>query len=69
MLDERARELYHELLRRTDLVRYGLFTSSDYVWQWKGGVLDGRGVDSRYNHYPIPASELTADPNHSNPEY
>ena len=69
VLDERARELYHELLRRTDLVRYGLFTSSDYVWQWKGGVLDGRGVDSRYNHYPIPASELTANPNLSNPEY
>jgi len=69
VLDERARELYHELLRRTDLVRYGLFTTSEYVWQWKGGVLDGRAVADKYNYYPVPASELSANPNLSNPEY
>lgn len=68
-IDERAREFYHELHRRTDLVRYGRFTSDSYIWQWKGGVLDGRAVSSRYNVYPIPATELSANPNLSNPNY
>lgn len=69
LLDERGRELYHELHRRTDLVRYGRFTGDRYVWQWKGGVLDGRGTASRYNIYPVPATEISANPNLSNPEY
>lgn len=69
MLDERGRELYHEYLRRTDLVRYGLFTGGDYVWQWKGGVVDGKAVDERYDIYPIPVSELSANPNLKNELY
>lgn len=69
LLDERARELYLESVRRTDLVRFDKFTSSDYLWQWKGGVLDGRAVDDKYNYYPIPDSDLTANPNLSNPQY
>ncbi len=36
-LNERARELYHEGYRRTDLIRYGQFTTNKYIWQWKGG--------------------------------
>jgi hypothetical protein len=44
-------------------VRYDYFTTSSYLWQWKGGVVDGRSVDSKYNYYPIPASELSANPN------
>ncbi len=63
ILDERGRELYLEGTRRTDLVRYDYFTTSSYLWQWKGGVVDGRSVDSKYNYYPIPASELSANPN------
>jgi hypothetical protein len=63
ILDERARELYWECTRRTDLIRYGKFTTSAYIWQWKGGVKDGKAVDSKYNYYPIPASDLTANPN------
>src|SRR5690625_7248985 len=38
ILDERARELYWEGHRRTDLRRFGRFTSGEYVWSWKGGV-------------------------------
>lgn len=69
MLDERARELYLESVRRTDLVRFGRFTTDDYIWQWKGGVLDGRAVEAKYNIYPIPATDLTANPNLHNPLY
>lgn len=68
-LDERARELYWECTRRTDLIRYNKFTTSDYIWQWKGGTKNGSSVDSKYNYYPIPAADLTANPNLSNPEY
>ncbi|MCK9627444.1 MAG: RagB/SusD family nutrient uptake outer membrane protein [Bacteroidales bacterium] len=63
ILDERARELYWECLRRTDLIRYGKFTSNNYIWEWKGGVQNGRSVDSHYNLYPIPSSDLMANPN------
>jgi hypothetical protein len=63
ILDERARELYWECFRRTDLIRYSQFTTSDYIWEWKGGVLAGRMVDSHYNIYPIPSADLQANPN------
>jgi len=69
ILDERARELLWECTRRTDLIRYNKFTTSDYVWQWKGGVKDGRAVDDKYNIYPIPTSDLTANPNLYNEDY
>ena len=69
IIDERGRELYLECVRRTDLIRFGLFTSDRYLWQWKGGVLNGRGVDNRYNVYPIPANETAVNSNLSNPNY
>ncbi len=69
MIDERGREFYHEMMRRTDLVRFGLFTTADYIWQWKGGTLDGQAVDARYNIYPIPSAELSANPNLKNELY
>ncbi|MCC8070657.1 MAG: RagB/SusD family nutrient uptake outer membrane protein [Bacteroidales bacterium] len=69
ILDERGREMYHEMVRRTDLVRYDQFTTSSYLWQWKGGVVAGRAVESKYNYYPIPSTELTANPNLVNKEY
>jgi hypothetical protein len=69
ILDERCRELCWECTRRTDLIRYDEFTSDAYLWQWKGGVKDGIAVDSKYNIYPIPNSDLTANPNLYNENY
>lgn len=70
ILDERARELYWEGQRRTDLVRYELFTGSNYTWAWKGNEQEGAGTESFRNVYPIPASDLNANPNLTqNPGY
>lgn len=63
ILDERGRELYWEGHRRTDLIRYGLLTTGTYLWPWKGGVSSGTAVDAKYNIFPIPASNLVANPN------
>lgn len=56
LLDERARELYWEMTRRTDLIRYNRFTGSSYMWAWKGGVEGGTALPAHYNLYPIPAN-------------
>ena len=63
ILNERGRELYWEGTRRTDLIRYNLFTSSSYLWPAKGGVITGVGVDKRYNLFPIPATDLSVNGN------
>lgn len=70
ILDERARELYLELWRRQDLVRADQFTTDKYIWQWKGGVHDGKAVEDYKNLYPIPNSDLMVNPNlEPNPGY
>lgn len=63
VLNERARELYWECKRRTDLIRFGKLTTGDYLWPWKGGVAGGTAVESFHNLYPIPAPELNSNPN------
>lgn len=63
ILDERARELYWEGKRRTDLIRYNLFTTSSYLWPWKGGVKDGTAVSPDRVLYPIPSAEINTNPN------
>lgn len=63
ILDERGRELYWEGHRRTDLIRYNLLTTSTYLWPWKGGVASGTSVDSKYNIYPIPSANRSANSN------
>lgn len=67
--DERARELYWEGHRRTDLIRFGRFTTNG-VWAFKGGVPAGRTTEAFRDLYPLPASELLANPNLTqNPGY
>ena len=63
VLNERGRELYWEGHRRTDLIRYNLLTTGTYLWPWKGGVSSGTAVDGKYNIFPIPAANRTANPN------
>ncbi len=63
LLDERSRELYWEATRRTDLVRYDYFTTSKYLWQFKGGVKNGTAIESYRNIYPIPSTDLSVNVN------
>ena len=63
MLDERGRELLFEGHRRTDLIRFGKFTGGDYLWQWKGGVLNGTSVGDFRNLMPIPSTDIINNPN------
>lgn len=63
IIDERARELHWEAHRRTDLVRFGLLTGDKYLWPWKGNLKVGRGTDIRNNLFPIPDSDISANPN------
>jgi len=70
ILDERARELYWEGFRRTDLIRYNLFTTGTYLWPLKGGVENGTSVGDYRNIYPIPDQDRAVNPNlHQNPGY
>jgi len=63
ILNERGRELYWECFRRTDLIRYGVFTSGSFLWPWKGGVSSGTGVADNFNVFPLPSVDLNANPN------
>ncbi len=63
ILNERMRELYWEGFRRSDLVRYDRFVGSSYLWPWKGGTANGQAVDSFRNIYPLPSTDVIANPN------
>ena len=54
VLAERQRELYMEGHRRSDLIRFGLYTGSSYLWSWKGGVYTGASIPEYRALFPIP---------------
>ncbi len=61
LLAERGRELYWEIQRRTDLIRFGVFLKP---WQYKPTD------DPKYLVFPLPSSALAANPNlKQNPGY
>lgn len=60
ILNERARELYWEGFRRTDLIRYDRFVEGSYLWPFKGGVAAGTAVDNFRKLYPIPSNIILA---------
>lgn len=57
LLDERARELYWECTRRTDLVRFNRFIDG-YNWNWKGGTYNGGMLDQHRNVFPLPSNVM-----------
>lgn len=69
--DEWAREFYFEGMRRTTLVRFGLFGgNTGYNWDWKGGESAGKDFEAYKNIYPIPLTQLQSNTNlKQNPGY
>ena len=55
LLAERGRELYWEVVRRTDLIRFGVFLKA---WAYKPA-----DADAHYLVFPIPDQALAANPN------
>ena len=70
LIDEWCREFYLEGRRRSDLVRFGLFTGSKYLWSFKGGSENVQGIPTKFDIYPIPGDEMKNNPNMTqNPKY
>ena len=70
LLDERGRELYWEGTRRSDLVRFGRYTGGSYLWPWKGGTADGQAIADTRSIYPLPSTDIVANPSLTqNPGY
>jgi hypothetical protein len=68
LIDEWCREFYMEGRRRSDLVRFDMFTGKDYVWAWKGGIAKGQAVDSHFKYYPVPLDDINNNENMSQNE-
>ncbi len=54
VLSERQKELYMEGHRRSDLIRFGRYTGSSYIWSWKNGVYEGASIEPYRALFPIP---------------
>ena len=48
---------------KSDLIRFDMFTTDKYLWDWKGGVKEGRSVSSIYNVFPIPVTDINNNKN------
>ena len=53
VIAERGREMYCEATRRTDLIRFGMYSGGTYVWPWKGGSATGVSISPNYALFPI----------------
>lgn len=63
LLDERSRELYLEMTRRTDLIRFGKYVGPNQaVWAWKGNAPEGSTILEWRKLMPIPTNILAAQP-------
>ena len=61
---EWSREFGYEGQRRMVLIRWNRFAGqSTYKWEWMGGSQAGVQFDKRFNIFPIPDSDLNANPN------
>lgn len=62
LMKERARELYWEGHRRTDLIRYGLYNTDKYIWPYKGSdASTGRAFAEHMTVFAIPPTELATN--------
>ena len=61
VLDERSRELLWEGHRRSDLIRFGQFTTDAYLWEFKGAVYEGVAVADYRNLFPLPPADVNAN--------
>lgn len=68
LYNERARELYTENCRRTDLIRAGRWISG-YNWTNKNQVEKGADFPSYYNLYPLPTLIVSLAGYQQNPGY
>lgn len=57
LIDERGRELYAEIWRRNDLIRFGQY-GRDWLFKDAGSI-----NNDTYNRFPIPPAQLLANPN------
>lgn len=71
VLDEWSREFQLEGRRRIDLIRFGYYGGDNtYLWDWKGGTLNGAPFSKNYNVFPLPQSDLNMNSNlKQNPGY
>lgn len=60
LLVEWSKEFWCEGRRRTDLIRFGQFAGPNTTKTWEGHKA---GKDAKYNVYPIPAKDVTANEN------
>lgn len=75
IMRERGHELYQEMVRRQDLIRYefahdGTHMDDPYAPTWTGPWLFKEGSDPYRVLFPIPEGQLSTNPNlQQNPEY
>lgn len=54
LLHERMCELYFEGWRRSDLIRFGKYAGTTYMWNYKGGVYEGASIPDYRKVFAIP---------------